>query len=99
MTNTMYAASSGLLTSSTVVKAAQGFLCSVEVLTDGTNAATVTVYDSAAATTSGKTVLAKTIVAGAALHDGRDCTYPVVAREGLYVVISGTGAAAIVSFR
>jgi hypothetical protein len=89
--------SSGLLAASAVVMARPGRLSGLIVLTDGTNAATVTVYDNATAA-SGK-VLAKLIVAGASqsaslnLPSGR-----VTVDQGIYCSISGTGAAAIVHY-
>lgn len=83
---------SDLKDASAVVKASAGTLWGIEVTTDGTNTATVTVYDSATATTVGKTVLSYVLVAGAARFDGHDWSHGVACSQGLYVTLSGTGA-------
>lgn len=94
----MYPCTSGdLITASAVVSANPGRLRGVQALADGTNAATIIIYDNATAA-SGR-ILAKIIVdatlteAGAAIPSGG-----VVALNGLYASMSGTGAACIVYF-
>src|SRR5882757_9804218 len=88
--------STGLITASAVVSDHKDYLNGVLITTDGTNAATVIVYDNASAA-SGK-ILAKGVVAGAtnqfhiAYHRG------LQASNGLYVSIAGTGAGAQVYF-
>lgn len=93
------ATSSGLITSATQVSLLSCRLQSLQVNTDGTNPATVIVYDSENSTTSGKTILAKAIVPGLQggefRHFNDDGIY---ASRGLYVTISGTGAEAIVAY-
>ena len=91
------ATSSDLLAASAVVTANPARLLGIIVNTDGTNAATVTVYDNASAASG--VILAKYIVAGSAnaavvpINDGG-----IVALKGLYCAISGTGAKAIVHY-
>lgn len=84
--------SSGLLTASTAVYEGRGILSGVHVTTDGTNNATVTVYDGTAA--SGNELF-KTVVTGTDNSRYYDLCR-VRCTEGLYAEISGTGASAIV---
>ena len=92
------ATSSGLLAASATVSANIGRFWGLQVLTDGTNAATVTVYDSENSTISGRVELAKLIVAGADRHAEVIFNVGVVANRGIRVEISGTGANAIVYY-
>jgi hypothetical protein len=91
--------SSGLLADNAVVlaRASGQQLCSVLIITDGTNAATVTVYDNAVGG-AGK-VLFKGTVPGASNFGGGDAGLPVNLGYGIYMAISGTGANAIVYYR
>lgn len=90
------AKSSDLLTTSGLIATGKNYLKGVKILTDGTNAATVIVYDNT--TNSGK-VLYKGVVAGDQLAGPLDdFTHMVQAELGLYVVLSGTGANAVVYF-
>ena len=86
---------SGEITSSAQVYTGKCFLSSVLVITDGTNAATVIVYDNTSA--AGKK-LGEWVVAGATQYGGRNWTFPVRATNGIYCSISGTGASAIVEY-
>lgn len=88
--------SSTQLSSSAVVSALPSHLTSVQVSTDGVNAATVTIYDNASAA-SGQ-VLAEVKVPGASLSDNIAFNSFLVANKGLYCSISGTGAKAIIGF-
>lgn len=91
------ATSSGLLTADTVIAARPARLLGLQVLADGTNAATVTIYDNATAG-SGKE-LCKVIVD--ATLTAQDATLPlmgVCANQGLYADVTGTGAAFIVHY-
>lgn len=81
--------SSGSLSASTLLVTGTALLCGLNLVTDGTNAVTVTVYDNTAA--SG-TVLATVKVKGADLSKEILFTYPVKAKTGLYASVSGTGA-------
>lgn len=65
------------------------------VFTDGTNAATVTVYDNTAG--SGK-VVAQNIAPGSVRTQHIIFENPVFAENGLYATVSGTGASYIVYF-
>ena len=90
--------SSGRQTASVVVSAAAGRLHGLVVETDGTNAATVTVYDNASASATGN-IVGRLIVAGA----DRNANIiffeqGVEALRGLYLEVTGTGAAAIVYY-
>lgn len=90
--------SSGLLSSSTTVSLLPGRLYGLQVLTDGTNAATVIVYDINGSSVSGERVLAKIIVAGASRYSAINFVNGVVANKGLRAEISGTGAEAVVYY-
>jgi hypothetical protein len=81
--------------STTTLSSGKGYLNSVQVTTDGTNAATATVYDNTAG--SGK-VLAVLIVAGATLSGSRNFLPALRADIGITVVVSGTGANAYVGY-
>ena len=87
--------SSGLLTSDTAVMAKAGILKALIVLTDGTNDATAILYDNASAASG--TVLAKAIVTGSDNMGGELNIY-AIARNGIFLDISGTGAEVIVRF-
>lgn len=90
------AKSSGLLTASGVVATGRNRIDSIVVLTDGTNAATVTVFDNASAGSG--LVLSKHSIPGASLSTTFTPAYPIFCENGLYVTITGTGANAIVHF-
>jgi hypothetical protein len=87
--------SSGLLTSDTAVMPKAGILVALVVITDGTNNATAIVYDNAS--TASGTVLAKVVVTGSD-NMGGELKINAIARNGLFLDISGTGAEAIVRF-
>jgi len=87
--------SSDLLSASAIVYTGRGTLNALTVLTDGTNPATVTVYDNTAA--SG-VVLMKGFVQGTDRTNTIALNLAVRCKNGLYVSISGTGAAAIVYY-
>ena len=88
--------SSTLLTASAVVCKLPAHLTSVQVVTDGTNPATVIVYDSPTAASGN--VLCQMLVPGAAGNANIAFNSFLVANQGLYCSISGTGAKAIVGF-
>lgn len=91
------ATSSDLLSASAAIMVYPGRLMGLTVLTDGTNAATVTIYDNASAASG--LVLAKLIVPGATSSVAQRLPdFGVVANNGIYASISGTGAACIVLF-
>lgn len=89
--------SGGRITSSAVVSNAPGRLHGIVAEADGTNAATITIYDNASAASG--TILAKIIVDATLTHE--NLILPEVgieANNGVYCEISGTGAAAIVYY-
>lgn|SRR5690348_2545271 len=89
--------SSGEITSSKAVAARPGKLYALHVTADGTNAATVIVYDNA--TTNSGTILAEVVVkAGETLGAPQLPNAGVLANNGIYVSISGTGAKCVVHF-
>lgn len=89
--------SSGALASgsTTVLFTGHNFLNTIVVNSDGTNTATVTVYDNTAA--SGK-VLVSFSVSGANLNGAFEPKFPIRADTGLTVVVAGTGATAYVMY-
>jgi len=90
--------STGLLSDNAAIVTSGGYaLCSVLVITDGTNAATAIVYDNAVG--AGGTVLFKGVVPGSASFGGGDAGSPISITNGIYFTISGTGANAIVYYR
>lgn len=86
---------SGQLSESSQVVAGNVYLTAMTVLTNGTNDATVILYDSTAA--SGK-VLAKVWLPGGLYADRVTWTYPVRALNGIYASVSGTGASVLVEY-
>ncbi len=96
------ATSSGLLAASAVVMGGNSSPCSGRLLSlaligDGTNACTITIYDSPSAATG--LVLAKlALAAGEAYVDAHLPGDGIVANSGLYASLSGTGAACIVGY-
>lgn len=89
--------SSGLKTSDSAILATAGALGGVLVITNGTNAATLIIYDNATAASG--TVLWKCVVNGADQYGGGLFPSLINAANGLYADISGTDAAYIVYFR
>jgi hypothetical protein len=86
------AIASGRKTASAAIVVGKAYLTAVSVETDGTNAATIIVYDNASAASG--TILFKIIVPGANSNANVVFTYPILANAGLYLSIAGTGAAA-----
>ncbi len=86
---------SGLKTSDSAVVSTAVLFCGIEIITDGTNAATVVVYDNASAASG--TEMFKGTVAGASNFGGGFVYAP--ASKGIYVDVTGTGAAYIVYYK
>jgi hypothetical protein len=85
------------LTSDTQVTKGAGSLCSCLVITDGTNDATVILYDVAAAASVDPTnKLFEWKVTGANNVGGRNWVHPVNFANGLYLDITGDGASCII---
>jgi len=87
--------SSGILNADTAIKASTGILIDVLVYTDGTNNATVTIYDDP--NSADGTVLAKVVVKGSDLMGG-EVGILANAGAGIYMDISGTGATALIRY-
>ena len=91
------ALSSGLLAAgTTTVIARKSMLSGLTVISDGTNAATATVYDNASAASG--TILAKAVANATMPTAHVDGTSRVRADNGITVVVSGTGSGAIVYY-
>lgn len=90
------AKSSGLKVADGVIAPRTAVLHSVMVIADGTNAATVILYDNASAATGD--VLAKIVVDAGATYDLFHSMDGVEALNGIYLDISGTGAECVVHY-
>lgn len=89
--------STGLLAASAAVHARSAVLTSLIAEGDGTNVATVIVYNNPSAASG--TILAKAIVPSGTRTIHLTFDSPIVGNLGLYVAISGTGAGAIVHYQ
>lgn len=89
-------ASSGLKTADAAIKAGPGTLVGFTVLTDGTNTATLILYDNPSAASG--TVLGKMIVVGADRFDHIEFSSHRLASTGIYADVTGTGAEYIVYY-
>lgn len=87
---------SGQLSSSQLVYTGYAGLTSVLVTTDGTNNATVTVYDNTSGT--GTIAAGPFVVLGPTYFGGGTWENPVPCGTGIYVTISGTNAKAILNY-
>jgi len=89
---------SGEITASQTICSGAGFLTALMVYTDGTNDATVTLYDCKTGAL-GK-VLVKLPIAGDNDYGGRIWADSAFRRftDGIYAVVSGAGASAIVEY-
>lgn len=88
--------SSGLKSADAVISAATSTLRGLTVIADGTNEATVILYDNASAASG--TVLDKVIVDAGLTHVYVPYHGGVVALNGIYADVTGTGAAYIVHY-
>lgn len=91
-----YARTSYEQTTSQAVSKIGCVLTGILVITNGTNAATVILYDNASAASG--SVLAEFVVAGADRYGGRDWCNPVHCINGIYAAVSGIGASYIVEY-
>ena len=74
-------------------------LVSVLVITDGTNPATVLLYDKPSVTDiAAANKLCEFTVPGASMYGGRNWTFPIRCTSGIYADVSGTGASYIVEY-
>lgn len=88
---------SGLKSADAVIMAMPGRLMGCLVLADGTNAATITLYDNASAASG--TVLAKYVVDATLTSEAP--TLPsegIICNNGIYADVTGTGAEFIVYY-
>lgn len=91
--------SSGLKSADAQIMTMPGRLFIVSLLGDGTNAASVTVYDSEDSNTSGKVVLAKlNLDAGLVQAEAFVAEEGVICNRGIYCDVSGTGAEYLVHY-
>lgn len=72
------------------------WITGLQVVTNGSNDATITVYDGTS--TSGK-MIGTYYVPGALYGDRAVWTFPRRADGGIYVTVSGTGASAVIEYR
>ena len=87
--------STGLKTASAIISGVPSVVEGIIVFTDGTNDATVTLYDNASAASG--TVLAKAVVAAAELMGGKLPPFTISKGvNGIYAELSGVGASYIV---
>ncbi|KKN72800.1 hypothetical protein LCGC14_0406550 [marine sediment metagenome] len=89
--------SSGEKTSDTAIVAVAAQLGGILIITDGTNDATVILYDNATAASGTKLWEAK--VPGSDEYGGCMFPEPVEAMNGIYADLTGTGASCIVYYR
>lgn len=87
--------STGVLSSDTLIFTGRNRINAVTVLTDGTNAATVNLYDARAA--SGKIAVSIKCL-GTALINHITFDNPIIMEDGIYADVTGTGATFIVFY-
>lgn len=87
--------SSGLQTTDQLLYTGRNRINAITLITDGTNAASVVVYDN---TTAASKVAAKVTAAGAQNTMHVIFENPVLCENGIYADVTGTGAAYIVFF-
>ena len=90
-----HARSTGVLTTSTLVATGRNYISGLVAGGDGTNVATVGVYDNTSAT--GTPVLTLIVPAGSR-QVIYDVTHSIQVDNGLYVSVSGTGANFMLAF-
>lgn len=88
--------SSGVQSAGGVIFAGRNRVNAITILTDGTNAATLELYDNA--TTNSGTVRVKGKCVGASLVNHIIFENPVLFSDGIYAGITGIGASYIVFF-
>ena len=88
--------STGLKTSDAIIHTGPAYLCGVEVITNAAADATCIVYG--ALTTTGGTELFKGLVAAASNFGGATFPIPIYNPTGLYLDITGEGAACVIYY-
>lgn len=86
--------SSGEKTASELLDTGPGLFCGVVINTDGSNNATIILYDSL---TAANTKIHEQVVISADITGGFVAWPPIAYTTGLYLSIAGTGASAIVN--
>lgn len=86
---------SGVKSSSALIRTGPCLLTHIAVITDGVNKGTITVYDN---TEASGTVVWKHAVKGTEEIGGRNWQFPIRCSNGLYAAISGTNATYIVEW-
>jgi hypothetical protein len=81
----------GLITASGVLSATPKTLCGVLIIADGTNPATITLYNNKQEA-SGEYLWPPITVAAGEYYGGAMFPFLVLADQGIYVSVSGTGA-------
>ena len=92
---TVRSKSTGLLTADKTVITGKSILTGFLVVTDGTNNATIVIYDN---TSAAGTELAKIVVLGASYFGGGTFEIPIRCTKGIYADITGTGASYIIYY-
>lgn len=80
---------SGEQTANAIILNGGGYICGIQVVTDGTNNAKVIIYDN---TAGSGTVICELTVVGTDHYGGRLWVPPARVDNGIYVAVSGTGA-------
>lgn len=79
-----------------VITAKSGYITGVYIISDGTNDATLILYDNASAASGNKII---TMCARAAMpFAGNTWTFPVIFFNGIYADVTGTNASYVVEF-
>lgn len=93
---TFFLTSSGEKTASAAVTTQKSILGGVLIITDGTNDATIIIYDNASAASGTK--VWEAVVTGSDNYGGGIFPHPIRCSKGIYISIAGTGASAIVYY-
>lgn len=80
------------VTESGLYSIGRGYITSVLITTNGTNAGTCALYDSLGSTLSSEEIMPTITVPGAAMFGGGSFNIPLDYITGLTVVVTGTGA-------
>lgn len=89
------AITSGEQTSDQLILTGPGAITAIKVVTDGTNDATLILYDN---TSAAGTVVDETKVNGANHYGGRNIIFPIKVNTGIYANIEGTDASYFVEY-
>ncbi len=90
----VFAVSSGVKSASAAISSVPALLVGFSVTTNGTDNATLTLYDNASSASG--TVIGQATVLGSQMNYNLAYNIPVKASNGIYLSLSGTGATALV---